>query len=270
VLGSCIDLTALAGLAHRHGARLLVDAAQLVAHRKLDLAASDIDLLAFSAHKAYAPFGSGALVARRGSLRFGAEELERIRASGDENVAGIAGLGKALSLLSRIGFEVIEAEEHALTARALRGLARIPRLKVFGVKDPDSARFAQRTGVIAFLLEGVMAGVVARGLAERSGIGVRAGCHCAHQLIKHLLGVSPGLERFQRVLVTLLPRLSLPGVTRVSLGLENTEEDIDALLEALSALVQQPSGARASRGLLQDFAHATAERVYARSSPAPG
>jgi len=74
-----------------------------------------------------------------------------------------------------------------------------------------------------------MATVVAKELAERRGIGVRAGCHCAHLLIKHLLHIPPPLAMLQRVIVTLFPQVSLPGVARVSLGIENSAEDIDTL-----------------------------------------
>ena len=121
VLGVFNDLAEIGRIVHRYGARLLVDAAQLVAHRKVAMESSGIDYLAFSAHKAYAPFGTGVLVARKGLLSFSPAEMERIRSSGEENVGGIAALGKALVLLQRIGLDVIQEEEQALTARALLG-----------------------------------------------------------------------------------------------------------------------------------------------------
>ena len=154
VLGVFNDLAEISRIVHRYGARLLVDAAQLVAHRKVEMEGCGIDYLAFSAHKVYAPFGTGVLVARKGLLSFSPAELELIQSSGEENVGGIAALGKALVLLQRIGLDVIQEEEQALTARALRGLAQIPGLKIYGIKDPDSPRFAQKGGVIVFDLEG--------------------------------------------------------------------------------------------------------------------
>ena len=138
VLGVFNDLAEIGRIVHRYGARLLVDAAQLVAHRKVEMEACGIDYLAFSAHKVYAPFGTGVLVVRKGLLSFSPAELELIRSSGEENVGGIAALGKALVLLQRIGLDVIQEEEQALTGRALRGLAQIPGLKIYGIKDPDS------------------------------------------------------------------------------------------------------------------------------------
>ncbi len=127
VLGVFNDLAEISRIAHRYGARLLVDAAQLVAHRKVEMAACGIDYLAFSAHKVYAPFGTGVLLVRKGLLTFSPAEMERIRSSGEENAGGIAALGKALVLLQRIGLDVIQEEEQALTGRALRGLAQDAR-----------------------------------------------------------------------------------------------------------------------------------------------
>ena len=141
----------------------------------------------------------------RGCCNFSPAELELIRSSGEENVGGIAALGKALVLLQRIGLDVIQEEEQALTARALRGLAQIPGLKIYGVKDPDSPRFAQKGGVIAFDLGDIMPSRVAKGLAERGGIGVRYGCHCAHLLIKHVLHIPPLLQQLQGLILTLVP-----------------------------------------------------------------
>jgi selenocysteine lyase/cysteine desulfurase len=271
VLGACNDLAEIGRIAHRHGARLLVDAAQLVAHRKIDMAASGIDYLAFSAHKAYAPFGSGALVARKGLLTFSAADRELIRASGEENVAGIAALGTALLLLQRVGLDVIQQEEQALTARLLRGLAELPGVTVHGVKDPESPRLARRGAVVAFEVRRTMPGRVARELAERRGIGVRAGCHCAHLLIKRMLGIPPLAERFQRLLVTALPRLELPGVVRVSLGLQNGPEDVDAFLQVLDAIARRTAtpgdSPREVRRRIAAFVEARVREVYGAPPP---
>jgi len=272
VLGVYNDLAGIGRVVHRYGARLLVDGAQMVAHRKVDMAGLGIDYFAFSAHKVYAPFGSGALVVRKGLLRFSPAELELIRSSGAENVGGIAALGKALLLLQRIGLELIQADEQALTRRALSGLAAIPGLTLYGLKDAASPRFAQKGGVIAFNLKGSMAPQTAQALAERRGIGVRAGCHCAHLLVKRLVGVGPRLEQFQRLIVTLFPQLSLPGVARISLGIENTAEDVDELLRVLGEIAReqskeagQPAAPKSPdvRRQIDDFTRAAGRKVYA-------
>ncbi|CAG0926959.1 cysteine desulfurase / selenocysteine lyase [Thermoflexales bacterium] len=268
VLGVFNNLAEISRIVHQYGARLLVDAAQLVAHRQVQMEACGIDYLTFSAHKMYAPFGTGVLMVRKGLLHFSSAELELIRSSGEENVGGIAALGKALVLLQRIGLDVIQEEEQALTGQALRGLAQIPGLTIYGIKDPGSPRFGQKGGVIVFRLEGLMANRVARELAERGGIGVRSGCHCAHLLIKHLLKVGPRLERFQGLMLTVFPRVALPGLTRVSLGIENSAEEVDTLIEVLGKIARQPgTGAnrRAVQQQMDDFAGAVAHRVYAYS-----
>ncbi len=234
VLGVYNKLDEISRMVHRFGARLLVDAAQLVAHRPICMQRDGIDYLAFSAHKVYAPFGSGALVVRQGLLRFDADELVRIKASSEENAGGIAALGKALLLLQRIDMEVIALEELALTARLMYGMAKIDAVQIYGMASADSPRFTQKVGVVVFEVGKKIATNVGKELALQSGVGVRTGCHCAHNIVKHLLGVGPGLQRFQRVIVTLFPKLSLPGMVRVSIGLENTEAEVDALLQALA------------------------------------
>ena len=109
-----------------------------------------------------------------------------------------------------------------------------------------------------------MANRVAHELAERGGIGVRSGCHCAHLLIKRLLNIPPLLEQFQGVILTLFPQLSLPGLTRISLGLENSAEEIDTLLRVLRDIAAQPQSRsdEAVQRQMNDFARAAAQCVY--------
>ena len=267
VLGVYNDLAEIGRIAHQYGARLLVDAAQLVAHRKVSIEDSGIDFLAFSAHKTYAPFGTGVLVSRKGLLSFSPSELELIRSSGEENVAGIAALGKALVLLQRIGLDVIQEQEQALTRRVLLGMVRIPGVKLYGIVDPDSPAFAHKGGVIPFDVKGVVSHNVARQLAARGGIGVRSGCHCAHLTVKRMLGIPPWAQRLQGVIVTVLQRLELPGVVRVSLGIENSEEDVDTLIDMLGAVARQPKAGTSQKGVqkqMDEVAEAAARRVYAQ------
>jgi selenocysteine lyase/cysteine desulfurase len=270
VLGTVNDLAEISRIVHLYGARLLVDAAQLVAHRRVEVEEWGIDYLAFSGHKVYAPFGCGALLVKKGLLKFTPSEMDLIRASGEENTGGIAALGKALVLLQRIGMEVIRKEEQVLTARTLHGLANKDGIKIHGIKDPDSPAFAQKLGVIAFEVKGALSGSVAGALAERGAIGVRYGCHCAHILVKHLVGVPPSLEWIQRILAILVPRLRFPGLARVSLGIENREEDIDTFLAVLGSIIRQrhasgqsPYKSRAViKQQINDFVRASAKKVY--------
>lgn len=264
VLGTCNDLAAIGNIVHRYGAFLLADAAQLLAHRKMSMKQCGIDFLAFSAHKAYAPFGTGALVARKGLIHIDSLELDKITLSGSENIAGIAALGKALILLKRTGFEIIQEEERSLTAHALNGMARIKGLKVYGIKDPSAPEFARKGGVIVFSIDGLFANVVAQELAEHGGIGVRYGCHCAHMLVKYLLNVPPALAQFQGLIVSLFHGIRLPGVVRISIGIENTAEDLDTLLRMLEkiALKSFRKSKTDIKKRMNDFVLAASDKVY--------
>ncbi|MCJ7819647.1 MAG: aminotransferase class V-fold PLP-dependent enzyme, partial [Bacteroidales bacterium] len=99
-----------------------------------------------------------------------------------------------------------------------------------------SPTFARKGGVIVFAMKGLMSDSLARKLALEGGIGVRYGCHCAHILIKHLVGISPSLEKFQRLMATLIPAIKFPGLARVSLGIGNSEEDVDTLIRVLDKI----------------------------------
>ncbi len=104
--------------------------------------------------------------------------------------------------------------------------------------------------------------------AARGGIGVRAGCHCAHLTVKQMLGIPPWAQQFQGVMLT-LRRMELPGVVRVSLGIENSEDDVDTLLRVLGEIARHSGGKtdkKAARRQMDDFAETAARRVYAESA----
>jgi len=268
VLGTCNNLKEISDIVHSFGAELLVDGAQLVAHRKVELAKNGIDYFVFSAHKIYAPFGCGALVVRKGLLHYTPQDTRMILASGEENLAGIAAMGKVQNILGRIGMELIEKEEQELTGLALNGMQKIPGLKIVGIKDYDGTKLAQRVGVIPLNLGNMVSFSVGKKLALHYGIGVRVGCHCAHILVKHMLGVKPGLEKFQRIMQTLIPTMSFPGVVRVSLGIENTKEDLDALLTGLKQIsAKSGNGAPGSsrnevKRIFSDYSAECKEKVF--------
>ena len=287
VLGSFNDLLTIGRIVHKYGARFLVDGAQLVAHRKVEMAKQGIDYLAFSGHKIYAPFGSGALVARKGLFNFDPAERVKIESSGEENVIGIAAIGKAMLLLQRVGMDVIEDEERALTQRALQGLAGIPGISVYGLRDPLSPRFQDRGGIIVFELNSVPHNLAAKELGEQRGIGVRSGCFCAHSVVRDLIGIHPIRTLIGAVGLILAPeffRLILPGLVRVSFGLENDEGDVDALIQVLNKMASAPRS-RSNRIIasthngtprlphtcvqnrMRDYAAACATRVYSFVQP---
>ena len=233
ITGSCNDLAAIGRLCNHYGAKLLVDAAQLVAHRSIDMEACGIDFLAFSGHKVYAPFGSGALIARKGLLPFSDVELQGIKSSGEGNPGGIAALGKALQLLQRIGFELIEVEEQKLLRKALQGISTIKGAKIHGIQGSGEMHTHRHTGVISFDVKNKLNSSLAKNLAHGAGIGTRFGCLCAHIYLKYLLNFTPLQENIQRFVLRAVPVLNLQGVLRVSFGLQNTEQDVELMLDRL-------------------------------------
>ncbi len=246
VLGSFNDLDAIARLAHHHGAAVLVDAAQLIAHRTVYMEKSGIDYLAFSGHKAYAPFGTGGLIVRKDLVKLPRLQLEQLAASGEENTLGIATLTKMMQIFDHIGMDVVERDEHELAAQLLQGLTSIPELEIYGVCSNSSPRIKQKSAVVAISAKTIPFNLFANRLAERGGIGVRSGCFCAHLLGKHLLGITGGWARLADLGFRILPRFTknlIPGLVRVSAGLENTPADIEHLLVILrEVLAEERSG----------------------------
>ncbi|WP_353827866.1 aminotransferase class V-fold PLP-dependent enzyme [Agromyces sp. SYSU T0242] len=230
--GEVLPLDALAAVAHEHGARLAVDAAQLLPHRRVDLAASGIDYLAFSGHKAYAPFGAGALVGRADWLDAapahlaGGGAVESVSLAGIDwksgperheggtpNLVGAAALARALVELESTGEPARRAHEAALTSRLLDGLAELRGVRVLrGFDDLDD-----RVGIATLELEHGSVGLVAAALAAEHGISVRAGRFCAHPFFDRIAARANGL--------------------RASVGASTSIEDVDRFLAALAGLV---------------------------------
>jgi selenocysteine lyase/cysteine desulfurase len=169
--------------------------------------------------------------------------------------------------------DIIREEEQELTRLALEKMSQIPGLTIYGIKSPGSKGFERKGGVIVFSLKNIMGNALANKLAARGGIGTRYGCHCAHLIVKHILNVSPGLERFQHFMLTILPQVQLPGVARVSLGLENTREDVDKFIQVLEMIAtrqrlnpaNEPDIKKASfKSRMHDFIGDIEEKVYFR------
>jgi selenocysteine lyase/cysteine desulfurase len=237
VTGECPPLAALAQIAHRHGARLAVDGAQLAPHRVIDMSATGIDYLGCSGHKLYAPYGAGALIGRRDWLDAAAPHqpgggavlsvgLDHVQwktsparhEGGTPNLVGAVSLGAAFEALHEIGFEAVREHEQELYGQLVEGLARlsIRPLRIW----PDHEDLV---GVASFNVPGHRADLVAAYLSAEHGIGVRGGKFCAHPL----------LERFG---------LSDAGAVRASIGLGTSSEDVAALLQALDRLISDGPG----------------------------
>jgi selenocysteine lyase/cysteine desulfurase len=135
-------------------------------------------------------------------------------------------------------------------------------------------QFDHKIGVIAFILKSMMSDKVGKELALRGGMGIRYGCHCAHIITKRILKIPPFLEQFQRMIVALFPKVQLPGVARVSLGIENTSEEVDRLIVVLNIIAKGKKEADTStRGTpllprekvkeqMAEFVKAAAERIF--------
>jgi selenocysteine lyase/cysteine desulfurase len=145
-------------------------------------------------------------------------------------------------------------------------LSQIPGLTIYGIKTSESPGFSRKGGVIVFTLKGIMAPRVAKELAERGGIGVRSGCHCAHILVKHLVGVPPSLEGFQWLIAKLFTGIKFPGIVRVSFGIENSKQDVDALIQVLERIaLKSPAPVKTDiKQQMNEFIITSAKRVYAQ------
>ena len=244
---------------HAGGAEILVDAAQLAPHRAIDVRADDdpahIDYLALSAHKMYAPYGTGALVGHRDTFLQGHSDLvgggtvdivtvDRVEwtglpdreEAGSPNVLGAVALGETMLCMQEIGMDAVAEHETALTAYLLEKLARVEGVRVYGITDP--ARAAEKVGVVPFSVDGVSHYLVAAILSAEGGIGVRNGCFCAHPYVLHLLNVSPDEARVYQQEILNGVKAHTPGLVRVSFGCYNDEAEVDWFIEVLERIVR--------------------------------
>jgi cysteine desulfurase / selenocysteine lyase len=257
VTGFLNPIHRLAEKAHEAGARILVDAAQLAPHRAINIRADDdashLDFLALSAHKMYAPYGTGALVGPitvfgqgtpelvgGGTVNMVTEDLvqwggpAKREEAGSPNVVGAVAMAQAALSLQSIGMDALARHEADLTSYALRRLAEIESLKLYGSADPDAV--GQRVGVIPFNLDGVDHYKVAAILGFEGGIGVRSGYFCAHPYSTRLLGVSDDDALRHQQEIRDGTRVGLPGLVRISFGCYNTRQEVDHAVEILARI----------------------------------
>ena len=227
VLGVTTPVPEIARMCQKHGALLLVDAAQSLPHMPVDVSQLGCDFLCFSGHKVFGPTGTGVLWMREAILEpqvlgggmvesvtsegyVPAEGYQRYEA-GTPNVGGGIALGVAVDYLSAIGMERIHQYEERLTARLIEGLSRIEGVRVYA-----SRRAGSRIGVVSFTIDGLHPQEVAHLLDEEADILVRSGHHCCQPLMEHL-----GLPN---------------GTVRASLAAYTTEQEIDLLLAAVGEI----------------------------------
>ncbi len=227
VLGTILPVAEIVARARAAGAMSLVDGAQAVPHMAVDVEAIGADFYAWTGHKALGPTGIGVLHGRREIL----EEMEPFLTGGDmiasvdfqsatwnelpykfeagtPPIAEAVGLGAAVEYLSGLGMDRVRAHECALTAYMLERLKDVPGLRVTGPPEAEA-----RGGLVSFTIEGMHPHDIAE-LADRGGVCIRAGHHCAQPLMR-CLGVS--------------------ATARASIGVYNEPADIDALVSTLIA-----------------------------------
>jgi cysteine desulfurase / selenocysteine lyase len=222
-LGTVTPTQAITEMAHRYGAKVLLDGAQAVSHMPTDVQAFDCDFYVFSGHKMFAPTGIGVVYGKTDALensppwQGGGNMIQDVTfekttyqpppgrfEAGTGNIADAVGLGAAIDYLERIGMVNISRYEHDLLLYATEQLRRVPGLRLIGTAK-------EKAGVLSFVLDGYRSEDVGAAL-NRQGIAVRAGHHCAQPILR---------------------RFGVETTVRPSLALYNTCEEIDALAAAL-------------------------------------
>jgi selenocysteine lyase/cysteine desulfurase len=259
VTGFIQPIHQLARKAHEAGAYILVDAAQLAPHRAVSMKASDdpehLDFVVLSAHKMYAPFGTGALIGpsafflERGPEYTGGGTVDVVTEdevywaglpdrdeAGSPNVVGAVAMAAAAQTLMAVGMEAIAAHEESLVRYALRQLGAIPGVRIYGQADPAMAH--EKVGVIPFNLAGVNHFLLAAILGYEGGIGVRSGCFCAHPYVVHLLQLGAEEAGTWRDQILAGDRSQMPGMVRASFGCYNDESDVDRLVEMVARIAR--------------------------------
>jgi cysteine desulfurase/selenocysteine lyase len=236
-LGTVNDVKRIAELAHRVGAKVLVDGAQWVAHHRTDVQAIGCDFYVFSGHKLFGPTGIGALWGRAELLdelppyQGGGDMIESVTfekttyaqlpsklEAGTPDIAGAVGLGAAIDYVQSIGFENFEPHEAALLRHATERLSTIPGLRIIGTAD-------KKGGVISFVIDDPpLASLDVGTRLDHAGIAVRTGHHCCQPV---------------------MDRMRVPATIRASIAMYNTIEEIDALADALRKIIEAESAKRA-------------------------
>jgi cysteine desulfurase/selenocysteine lyase len=225
-LGTVTPVAEMVSIAHRHGARTLVDAAQSVLHMRVDVQALGSDFLVFSGHKVFAPTGIGVVHGtsevwsvtppwQGGGNMIADVTFERTVyqpppnrfEAGTGNIADAVGLGAALDYLTTVGIDNVTAYEQQLLDYGTAGLLTIPGLRIIGTARHKAA-------VMSFVLDGFTPEQVGSEL-DKDGIAVRAGHHCAQPILR---------------------RFGVEATVRPSLAIYNTREDLDCLVESLRRL----------------------------------
>ena len=257
VTGYINDIHRISALVHNHGGKIIVDGAQLVPHIKVDMKGKssneDIDFLVFSAHKLYAPFGSGVIIGRKEDFnknfpdREGGGIVELVKdfevkyletpernEAGTPNFFGVMAMVKALKSLDQIGFDNLINREKMLFEILNKGLNSIPNVINYG----DTENINDRLGISVFNIKNLYHKDVATMLALDKGIAVRHGMFCAHPYCRRLINIDENkLDEYLKY-----KNDKMPGMVRVSLSSYNTKYEIYELLNEIEYICKKYSG----------------------------
>lgn len=248
----------LAEVAHSIGAKFCLDAAQLAPHRKIDMKPhtdpQHIDFLVMSAHKLYAPYGTGVLICPKDMCELGDPEFvgggmaafvshyETIWAevpfkeeAGSPNTLGGIAMAVACKLLDSYGMDYVAEHELELTKYLLEQFETIPEIETLVETEFDKLK--DKLGVVAFNIKDLHYNYVGSILAHEYGIGVRTGCFCTQPYIAKLLKIDEDSAFKIKEDILCKRRLNLPGALRVSFGIYNTFEEVDYLVEAIKNII---------------------------------
>ncbi|RXK52490.1 aminotransferase class V-fold PLP-dependent enzyme [Aquirufa rosea] len=222
-IGTINPIKEMIELAHAHGAKILIDGAQSVAHLEVDVQEFDMDFFAFSAHKLFGPTGVGVLYGKRELLEAmppyqgGGEMIKEVSFSGTTynelpykfeagtpNIADVIAFSASFDYLESLDKGWVEKQENELLAYATEQLSQIDGLRIIG-------NAAKKIAVISFLIDGTHPQDIGV-LLDKFGIAIRTGHHCAQPL----------MQRFE-----------IPGTCRASFSFYNTKEEIDRLVTSL-------------------------------------
>ncbi len=258
VTGYVTDVHRVAKMAHAHGAKIIVDGAQIVAHRQFsmkgDTPEEDIDFFVFSAHKMYSPYGGGAVIGPWEVLQehmpefYGGGIVKLVTdydvkfkdapdsyEAGSPNYAGIVGMAEAIRVLQEVGFDAISEHEQVLNRRLIDGLKKLDNVIIYG----DTENISDKVGVVTFNFSDINSYILAVKLADTGAVATRRGAFCAHPYVWRMMGISDEEAATYENCID----MKTPGMIRVSFGIYNTEEEVDRFLEILSGLLEESRSA---------------------------
>ncbi len=255
VTGYKPNIYEIAKIAHKYGAKILVDVCQLIQHQKVDVLNDGdprhLDFIAFSGHKMYAPFGTGVLIGPKyffdsfepyqiggGNFSYITKNLkikyfktEMAHDPGTPNAIGAIAIAEAIKIICALGYNKISEYESGIVTKTYAELKKIKEVKLYIPKSILGS-------VITFDLKGFNHYLVAEILANEYGTGVRAGSFCTYELIRKLKNIfSMEDKKIESEIDTEITK-NIPGVVRASFSIFNSLEDVDRFVKAIQEIVK--------------------------------